>query len=160
MSEALIIIGAKYLIAVSALALLAYWFVLPREKKKELAVLAAIALPLAYALARIAGLLYSHSQPFVEWGVEPLVPHEVDNAFPSDHMALAAAIATIAFFYNRWLGAGLGVVGLSIGLARMFAGLHYPVDVVVGVALGVAAACSVALVMRQRGMMQASNPAK
>ncbi|OGC80219.1 hypothetical protein A2943_03485 [Candidatus Adlerbacteria bacterium RIFCSPLOWO2_01_FULL_51_16] len=139
MFETLIIFGANYLVVVPALALLAYWFVLPREKKKELALLAIIALPLGYVLARIAGLFYFHPQPFVEWDTPPLIPHEVDNAFPSDHVALAGALATIAFSYNQWLGVGLWFVAFGIGCARIGAGLHYPGDIIVGAVLGAVA---------------------
>lgn len=155
MFEALIIVGAKYLIALPVLALLAYWFVLSQEKRSELALLAVIALPLAYLIARIAGLFYFHLQPFVLENFEPLVPHAADNAFPSDHVAFAGALATLAFFYNRWLGATLGLVALCIGLTRILAGLHYPADIILGAVFGIVAALiatqALALWLRAKG---------
>jgi len=129
MLEMLIIIGAKYLIIVPVAATLAYLLYIPREQKQKLAFLTLISLPLVYLLARLAGLFYSHPQPFVEWGVEPLIPHAIDNAFPSDHTALAATLAAIVGISSRYLGLGLFLVAAIIGLSRVVLGLHNALDI-------------------------------
>ncbi len=108
----------------------------PRANKAELAVVAIVALPLAYALARLAGLFFHHEQPFAALGYAPLIPHEVDNSFPSDHSAAAGAIAGIASLYNRALGVLLWVLAVGVATGRVLSGLHYPVDAVVGLVLG------------------------
>ena len=60
------------------------------------------------------------------------------SSFPSDHAALAFALATGIFAINRLLG-GLAFVlaFFSDVLARVFAGFHYPSDVAAGALLGV-----------------------
>jgi len=136
MADTLIILCAKYLLYISILALAVYWALSPRAVKIELALVALVALPLAYGLARLAGLFFSHPQPFSVYGYEPLIAHEVDNSFPSDHSAAAGALAAAAGFYNRYLGILLWVLAVAVGAGRMLAGLHYPVDVVAGLVFG------------------------
>lgn len=122
----LIIFCAQYLVYVMALAFAA--FLVWKFSWDKLAV-TVVSLPLAYGLAKLAGHFYSHIQPFVVSGVEPLIPHVIDNTFPSDHMLLAAAVASLAFAYNRTLGLVLWVCALAVGIARVAALLHYPVDI-------------------------------
>ena len=136
MTDFLIVFCAKYLLFIMAIALAAYWLRSPRINRLEFAAAAAAALALAYAFARLAGLFFSHEQPFAALGFEPLVPHEVDNSFPSDHAALAGALATIAGLYNRGLGMLLWVLAVAVASGRVLAGLHYPVDVIAGLGIG------------------------
>lgn len=134
--DAIIIFCAKYLLFVIAIAVAAYWALSPRANKTELALTAIVALPLAYALARLAGLFFSHAQPFSVYHYEPLIPHAVDNSFPSDHSTAAGALAGVASLYNRALGILLWILAVGVAAGRVLAGLHYPVDAVVGLVLG------------------------
>ena len=124
----LIIFGAKYLVApviVSAAIALSYH----KEHRKRLTWTLAIALPFGYALARVAGIFFSHNQPFVVEGFEPLIPHAVDNSFPSDHVLIGGIFSSLALLADRRVGLVLWALTLLVGLARMLAGLHYAVDV-------------------------------
>ncbi len=104
--------------------------------QRKLLYIIVLALPLTYLLSRVAGMFFSHEQPFAVLGFEPLIPHEIDNSFPSDHTALTAALSTAVFLSNQKLGIVLWALTLGIGLMRMFAGLHWSVDIMVGAALG------------------------
>jgi undecaprenyl-diphosphatase len=132
----ILIFCAKYLLYVIAIAVAAYWLLSPRAGKIELALTAIAALPLAYAVARLAGLFFSHPQPFSVFHYEPLIPHEVDNSFPSDHSAIAGALAGVASLYNRALGVLLWILAVAVAAGRVLSGLHYPVDAVTGLVLG------------------------
>lgn len=114
---------------------------------KRLLILILLSLPLAYVLARLLGLLYFHEQPFAVYGFEPLIPHAIDNSFPSDHVALGGALATAVLFFNRPLGLFLWLLVLVIGLLRVVAGLHYASDIAGGIAAGILAAAAVFFVM-------------
>jgi undecaprenyl-diphosphatase len=67
--------------------------------------------------------------------------------YPSSHAAVAAAAATIAFVWlprrYRWLPVALAVV---VAFARVFTGVHFPLDVVGGAAIGVVVGAVVDLV--------------
>ena len=138
--DSLIIFGAKYLVfAIIALAVLAVVVCKSKEQWFNFGVLILLALAAGYALARLAGLLFAHPQPFEVEGLEPLVPHVADNAFPSDHTVIGGVFASVAFLADRRVGLALWILALLVGLSRMLAGLHYPIDIFASVVLAVAA---------------------
>ena len=131
--DTLIIYGAKYLIYI--IVFVAVGAVLVSPHRQRLALLGVVALVVGYALARIVGIFYSHPQPFVVDGVTPLIPHAVDNAFPSDHALVAGVCATVAWLADYRVGAVLWVGAVLVGGARVLAGLHYTVDIVTSIVL-------------------------
>jgi diacylglycerol kinase family enzyme/membrane-associated phospholipid phosphatase len=65
------------------------------------------------------------------------------TSFPSGHSASAAAFATgVALEWPR-LGAAVAPLAWSVAFSRIYTGVHYPSDVLVGGALGVSAAFAV-----------------
>ena len=136
--DAVIIFGATYLIVFVALgSALALAFA--GERRARLVYTLAVALPLGYALARLAGVFFAHNPPFAEQGFEPLVPHAVDNSFPSDHVVVGGVFASLAFLTDRRFGLALWALTLLVGLSRALAGLHYGIDVLASVLLALAA---------------------
>jgi membrane-associated phospholipid phosphatase len=74
------------------------------------------------------------------------------NGYPSSHAAIAAALATVVVLGLRVrpaAAAALVAVGVVTAVARVHLGVHWPLDVVGGAAIGVAAgAVGVGLVER------------
>lgn len=65
------------------------------------------------------------------------------SSFPSDHACLAFALATGIWIVSRRLGlAALAWAALIVCLPRVYAGYHYPGDVVAGALIGVGCACA------------------
>lgn len=107
-----------------------------------------VALAVAFLLGLAAAALHPELRPFQTHAVHVLVAHAGGQSFPSDHStaAFAIAFATSAFLSRRW---GLLLVGgaICVGFARVYAGIHYPADVVasaVVAALGIGAVAAVA----------------
>ena len=98
----------------------------------------------------IAGALYHEQRPFVALGLRPLVPHGTDNAFPSDHSAVAAFASTFALFVDPPLGFAAWSVTVVLGAARSYCLLHTPVDVGAGWLLGALPALAAGLIWRRR----------
>jgi undecaprenyl-diphosphatase len=70
------------------------------------------------------------------------------GSMPSSHAAnMAAAALHFAFFYRR-LWAPLAAIAFLVGLSRVYVGVHYPADVLVGFAVGAAAALAVQALYR------------
>ena len=69
--------------------------------------------------------------------IRPLVDHLPDNSFPSGHGIFAGASVLAAFLYTRhdiaWVLLFAGVFMVS---SRVLAGIHYPLDIFVGVIIG------------------------
>jgi len=70
-------------------------------------------------------------------GFRLLVPCGGRWSFPSAHAANAAAVAVVLTgWYPRWRIA-FGVLAFLIGYSRIYVGVHYPLDVLGGWALGI-----------------------
>lgn len=112
---------------------------LRRHPRKGLEIGAAAALALAFAAVFLffSGLFVDEARPFVTHpDTVQLIAHARDNSFPSDHTTVAAAAAMVgALAWPKW-GWALLVGALLIGLARVFAGIHYPGDILGGMVFG------------------------
>jgi undecaprenyl-diphosphatase len=137
--DTLIVIGAKYLLFVVAFLAVTATFLSGKTVRCNIIRLALLSFPIAYLLAFIAGQLFYDTRPFVVEHVEPLIPHGADNGFPSDHTLFAMVAAATIFVYRRKLGVFLGIVAVLVGVSRVFARLHYPVDIIGSMALAIAA---------------------
>lgn len=93
----------------------------------------------ALILSKLASMLYYHPRPFVTSGVQPLVPHGMDNGFPSDHTTIAMALAMVIYFYRKQLGIITFGLALIVGIGRVAAHVHSPIDILGGAVLGLLA---------------------
>ena len=74
---------------------------------------------------------------------EPLV-HVPDTAsFPSGHAATSFAGATILALAFPRLAVPLYVLAAAVAFSRVYVGVHYPLDIVAGAALGIVVALAV-----------------
>ncbi|MFG3258543.1 bifunctional phosphatase PAP2/diacylglycerol kinase family protein [Streptomyces sp. NPDC048172] len=67
----------------------------------------------------------------------------VTSSFPSGHSASAAAFATGVALESRGWGLAVAPIAVSVAFSRVYTGVHYPSDVLAGMALGVGAAFAV-----------------
>ncbi|MFF1417780.1 bifunctional phosphatase PAP2/diacylglycerol kinase family protein [Streptomyces sp. NPDC058280] len=75
------------------------------------------------------------------------------TSFPSGHAASAAAFATGVALESKSWGAVVAPVAAAVALSRVYTGVHYPSDVLVGAALGVGAAFAVRGIVPTRSQM-------
>lgn len=91
---------------------------------------------------------YYHPRPFDALGVVNLIA-ESGASFPSGHAAFFFAMAGILLFWDkRWGWTYLGFAALN-GLARVFAGVHWPLDILGGALVGLVSAAAVHLLVRK-----------
>jgi undecaprenyl-diphosphatase len=69
---------------------------------------------------------------------EPLVRLPTDPSFPSGHAATSFAGATMLALLVPRLAPGFYVLAVAIAFSRVYVGVHYPLDVLAGAALGAA----------------------
>jgi undecaprenyl-diphosphatase len=82
---------------------------------------------------------------------DPLLRWDLSSSFPSGHAATSAAGAFILAYLLGRGGHWLALLAVAIGFSRVYVGVHYPLDVLAGAAVGLAVALvSAALVRRLR----------
>lgn len=90
----------------------------------------------AYLLAKLAGAVYQPSgeRPFEIMGVEAGASFLDNPGFPSDHMLLVSAIVFAVWFETRQKSITilLAVLAILVGVGRVLALVHTPVDVIGG----------------------------
>jgi undecaprenyl-diphosphatase len=133
---------AKDGVLLLALALLAAWWIgrgARSPHKVATAVWGAIGALVALALAQPISNAVDEHRPFVAMpNALLLISHSTDAGFPSDHATVAGAVACAVFIVSWQLGALTALVALVIAFARVYVGVHYPQDVLAGLALGAA----------------------
>ncbi|MBR9681772.1 MAG: phosphatase PAP2 family protein [Candidatus Altiarchaeota archaeon] len=91
----------------------------------------------AFSISSILSLLLNLPRPGA-WGLgSQLTVHGLDGAFPSDHTAFMFGAASSAR-KNKKLFRLLLMLGTLTGLARIFIGVHFPLDILGGAMLGFA----------------------
>jgi undecaprenyl-diphosphatase len=103
-----------------------------------------VTLVLAFAASTALGRVSREVRPFQSHHVHQLIAHAPGVSMPSDHATAAFALAFgVGLFLSRRWGVVLGIAALVIGVARVWAGVHYPGDVLAGAIIGGLAAAEV-----------------
>ena len=141
------------------------------QERRALVLWVAVACVLAYGLNLLIEHFLFEPRPFVGHKVHLLIAHVADDSFPSDHAAWSFAVFGMMFFAvlpyacaplrkRPAMLHGLSFVALRapgllllaslllaclIGVARVYAGVHYPGDILGGALDGLIAAFVVTL---------------
>lgn len=126
-----------------ALAAFGLWFAgsTPEERLTNQRAVVVIVLALLFSNALIKDLsyIYFRPRPFAAETVKLLFYRPSVSSFPSVPVAVAFCFAAGTWRVNRRLAWSLAVLGTAYGLARIYAGVHYPLDVVGGALIGAGA---------------------
>jgi undecaprenyl-diphosphatase len=81
---------------------------------------------------QLIGLVWYHPRPFEAGIGQTLIPHVQDSSFPSDHLTLIWAIAFSFLLHEQARLAGwvLALLGVPVAWARIYLGVHFPLDIV------------------------------
>ncbi len=91
---------------------------------------------LAYVISSVLKIIIHTDRPMIALADVHSLFFESGYAFPSGHSATIAALAVGVFFHHKRLGYVCMIAGLLFGLARVVAGVHFPIDIIGGYALG------------------------
>ncbi len=127
--DPLALFAANYLYLVQLLVALVWFLRQPRVRQAQIFAFGVVFFPLVVLVAEGVGLLYYDPRPFVVGHFTPLIAHSADNGFPSDHSLLTSAVATLVAYFHLPLGLLLWALAAAVGAARVYAGIHHPIDV-------------------------------
>lgn len=125
---------ADYLIYGVVVILAALWF---HRDGLRAGLAFAVGTLFALGIGVVLSSLWVEQRPFVADHFVPLISHGVDGSFPSDHLLVLGALTGACWSRARTLAILATGVAILVAVARVFVGVHYPIDVVAGFAIGV-----------------------
>ncbi len=151
-SDVLAIFFAQYLPYLMVLAFLVFvYYQKGWRRRVYLFSEAALAIILARGLiTEIIRIFYHVARPYSFYGFIPLIA-EGGWSFPSAHAAWFFALATTLFYVNRKWGWWYFLLAFVMGIARIYAGVHWPLDILGGAVVGIASAMFIHWLLKGSG---------
>ncbi|MFZ1019632.1 MAG: phosphatase PAP2 family protein [Minisyncoccia bacterium] len=118
------------------------------EKKKEILGVFFAGI-LAYIVSILLKIFIQTPRPFDAFSQVHSLISETGYSFPSGHATFFMALAMSIFFMHKKAGYWFMFFALLIGLARIIAGVHFPVDILGGFVLGALVAWLVEYFIKQ-----------
>ncbi len=74
----------------------------------------------------------------IVWGIGALIPHPIDNSFPSGHSLFSGALIAWVYLFRKSRNILIItiIIALITGISRIVWWVHYPGDVIFGYAIG------------------------
>lgn len=133
--DSLMIFGAEYLIY----AIFALIFILALKgggKEKKALLLTILGLGIAFVLVKAIRLFFPTQRPFEVFNFTPLIDRLDYPSFPSAHTTIMSVVTFAYIYYRVKIATVLPFLLLWVGIARVYTGVHYPLDIVGGIVAG------------------------
>ena len=118
-------------------ALIALWFGIDKKARFRKYCYILMAALTGLFVARLGGLLPIHetTRPFMELGINAGASYMDNPGFPSDHTLFAFTLTFAVIFMTKWrkFGYFLLVCAMLVGVGRVLALVHTPLDVAGGI---------------------------
>ncbi|MCX8015722.1 MAG: phosphatase PAP2 family protein [Patescibacteria group bacterium] len=135
--DKLMIFLAEYLIYfMTAFGLIYLFFIYQKQWKEFIKPIIAIIFSRAI-ITEIIRFFYYRPRPFLTHQVNNLVSHDISGSFPSGHITFIFPLIYFVASVNKKIGLVFIVLGVLMGIARIYVGVHYPLDIVGGIIVGV-----------------------
>jgi membrane-associated phospholipid phosphatase len=132
-----------------AVGVLWYWPDKDMPRRRETLVIMILAVALSLVVNRGVSMLVPYRErpmysiganaPTFEWHADL----EHWSSFPSDNATYLFAIAASLWLISTWWGLFFAVFAAFAALARVYLGIHYPSDILVGALIGIATSLAV-----------------
>lgn len=147
---AMLIANRLILLVPCALAALWLW---GGQTQRDLALKVLASIGAALFVSYLCGALWPQPRPFVLGLGQAFFPHKATSSFPSNHTIIIATFAFALIFDRRWAGWGWTTLlaAVVVGTARVYLGVHFPLDIAGGIVLAPIAAAITAAVWNRIG---------
>ncbi|ACB85854.1 phosphatase PAP2 family protein [Natranaerobius thermophilus] len=81
--------------------------------------------------------LVQRERPFVIFDLEPMIEQDIRPSLPSNHTAASFAIAGFFLVYFRNAFPFVALLAALVGIARIYTGIHFPLDILAGSVVGI-----------------------
>lgn len=145
---------AEYMVIFLALLILTFWCT-RKYQNRIMVICGSITFCMAEIVGKIAGRIHSNYQPFAELSnVNKLIEKAVDNSFPSDHTILFFSFCVTFWLFKGVKGSIWFLLAVLVGISRIWVGVHYPADILVGATISAVIAVMVFLVVPKLSFVQ------
>ena len=121
--------------------LVPFWFLGAAGIRRAL-MISGVALGLGLAVNFSLAYSFYTPRPFALGIGNSFLPHGPETSFPSDHATFlwSLGLGLLLSRRLRWLGAGAVCLGLATAWARVYLGVHYPLDMAASFVISLLAA--------------------
>lgn len=145
------IFAAKYLIVLVPLHLVLVWIGGDR-RMRFVALTSLMALVIAIAINQAVGLVAFTPRPFIVGLGTQLIEHRNSSSLPSNHGTIFFTYAAVLMLFGkRVLGLTTAALGLLVAWARIYLGIHYPIDMAAALVTSLVAAFAATWLMARFG---------
>jgi len=108
------------------------------RKNIKVIILSVLAAALAkFGIAELIRLFWSRPRPFINHDINLLFGKVNEPSFPSGHASFFFALSTVVYLNNKKAGILFYAASFAISLSRVFAGVHWPSDILGGAIVGI-----------------------
>ncbi|MFC0473174.1 phosphatase PAP2 family protein [Halalkalibacter kiskunsagensis] len=123
--------------AIFSLSLLFFLMIIFTNDIRYWAIDAFISLSLGFVSVQIIKKLSCRKRPYLTLPNVNICQNPLkDYSFPSGHTTAAFSIAVVFALHSPLLALSVIPLALLVGISRMYVGLHYPTDCIIGALLG------------------------
>ena len=140
-----LVVGEYFIPVAIVMVLLIMWFLgqdlKSRERNQRAVWYALVGVGFASAVVQVMNNFYDRLRPFEAYpgDVTLLFYQPTDPSFPANMAAVGFAFAMGAWLGNRKVGYLILTLAVLWSFARVYVGVHYPLDILGGAAIGIVA---------------------
>ena len=137
-----LLVGEHFIPVAMVMVLVAMWFLgkdtIHRERNQRAVLCSILGVGFACAAVSLINTFFDRLRPFEALNdVTLLFYPPTDPSFPANTAAVGFAFAMGAWFGNRKAGYIIFVLAIIWCFARVYCGVHYPLDILGGAAIGI-----------------------